>query len=546
MLAVRGSPSWALCAVLALASTARAEPCSEAALARILAPATESEGAAIVDCDLDLTPQLAGRITRDLSFVGAASSGVTLDCHGGVLGSDDAPIRVLVLSRRIGTSPIPGVGIWEPATDVTIRGCEIHGSVRVRGMGSGHWDDEVTTSSHFPLGHVARVRAAAPRRVTLEDLSLVAAGGTPLFVSPGVQDVSLLRSEVTGFTNEGVAIYLDAESRGTTVRDCVIDTAGWRELIAIDGSEDNRFLGNWLSSLHNGGIYLYRNCGERAFVRMTPAQHNEIIGNVFYYDRYRGPNPAVFLGSDDGFSTHHHFCHHDLAFPFGTGVDDRDLTRHNAVMQNQIYRRSAAEMIHTEWPDSNGPNYVEQNTTVETAVSRPLGCFTRADHEPRYLPHGARTLLTSDRDGRPYERAVEVTCVDGDLEHATTPELRATRELSFGCSAHHDNGGCRAEVRCAPGETLVGARVACNLEFGPVTDAQLASVPPDALWVVRQSDVALAGRCWIGDHGAAAGEVPLAGALRQSAASFGCREHDRNGGDCEIRGVAHCAATSER
>lgn len=527
--------AWAI----ALPAVAFAEPCSDADLNRILSPAAERDGTAVVDCDLALTPLLASAITRNLRFVGAQSSGVTLDCHGGVLGSAHAPQQILVLSRRIGSSSIEGVGLWEPATDVTIRNCEIHGSVRIRGMGSGGWDDEVTRSSQEPLGHVARVRAAAPRRITLEDVTLVGVGPIPLFVSPGVQDVSLLRSYVTGRSGS-VAIYLDAESRGTTIRGCTIDTDGPRELIALDGSEENRIVDNWLSSLEGGGIYLYRNCGERTFVRVTPAQHNEIIDNVFYYRRYSGPNPAVFFGSDGGFATHR-FCHDDLAYPFGTGADDRDLTNRNVVMQNQIYVRSPDDVIHTEWLDANGPNYVEQNVRVTSAVSRPAGCFTRADHIPRLLPHGERTMLRWDRDGRPYEAAVEATCVDGELRFAEAPRLRAPREVPFSCSVTGDNSGCRGEVRCAEGETLVGAHAACNLEYGPVSDAELASVPRDALWVLRWSDVPQQGRCWIGELGAAAGEVPLAGRVRGSSTAFGCREHDRNGGDCAIRGLAYCA-----
>ena len=529
--------------MLAAPALASADPCGEDDLRRILAPPAPGDEVALVDCDLDLSPSLAAAITRQLRFVGAASSGVTLDCNGGALGSPHAPASILVLSRRVGASSIPGVGVWEPATDITIRDCEIHGSVRIRGMGPGHWDDDVTRSSHVPHGHVARVRAGAPRRITLEDLTLVGHGAIPLFVSPGVQETSLLRSYVTGWS-KSVVIYLDAESRGTTIRGCTIDTETPRELIGIDGSEENRIIGNWLSNLEDGGIYLYRNCGERGFVRMTPAQHNEIIDNVFYYDRYAGPNPAVFLGSDGGFSTHR-FCHDDVDFPFGSGADDRDHSNRNAIMHNQIYRRSVAEAIHTEWPETNRPNYIEHNTTVTGAVSRPAGCFTRADHEPRFLRHGESTVLAWDRDGRPYEHAVEATCVDGDLAYASAPSPRAAREVPFGCAVGGDNAGCRGELACGEGETLIGAHAACNLEFGPVTDPQLASIPRDTLWVVRTSDDARRGRCWVDDRAAAAGELSLAGRLRGRTAAFGCREHDRNGGDCEIRGIAYCALAAD-
>ena len=533
-----------LLTVLAVPSVAAAEPCSDADLNRILAPARPGDGTARIDCDLELTPRLAEAITRTLSFVGAASSGVTLDCNGGRIGSADAPARIRISPRRIGSSPIPGLGIWEPVTDVTVRNCEIHGRMRIYGIGIGNGgDDELTVSSHFPLGHVDRVRAAAPRRITFEDVTFVGVGPIPIYVSAGVQDTTIVRSRITGWSRD-VAIYLDAESRATTIRDSIIDIVSRRrEILAIDGAEENRIIGNRFSNLERGGIYLYRNCGEHGFVRMTPAQHNEIVNNVFHYDGYAGPNPGVFLGSDGGFSTHR-FCHDDLEHPYGSGADDRDHTTRNVVMQNQFVGRSSSEMIHTEWPDSNRPNYVELNTTVASATSRPSGCFTRADHEPRFLRHGESTTLAWDRNGHPYEHPVEATCVDGDLAYASAPELAPDREVPFACSVTGDNGGCRGEVRCAEGEVLVGARAACNLEHGPVRDEELATVPRNSIWVLRWSDVPHAGRCWAGEQGGAAGEVALRGRLRGTAAQFGCHEHDRNGGDCEIRGVAYCAAAS--
>lgn len=528
--------------VLAGPTVASAERCDDDDLNRILAPAQPGDDDAVVDCDLELTPLLAAAITRRLSFVGSASSGVTLDCGGGTVGSSDAPARIRIAPRRIGSSPIPGVGIWEPVSDMTIRDCELQGSVRIVSIGvGGDGADELTQSSHFPLGHVARVRAAAPRRITLDDVTLVGVGPIPFYVSAGTQDTTVVRSRITGWSRD-VAIYLDSESRGTTIRDCTIDIVSRRrEVLAIDGSEENRIIGNTFFNLERGGVYLYRNCGEHGFVRMTPAQRNEIIDNVFHYDGYVGPNPGVFLGSDGGFATHR-FCHNDLEYPYGSGADDRDHTARNVVMQNQFVGRSADDMIHTEWPETNRPNYVDFNATVTDPVSRSSGCFTRADHEPRFLLHGESTTLAWDPDGHPYEHPVEATCVDGDLVYASAPQLRSVREVPFGCSISGDNGGCRDEVRCADGEVLVGARAACNLEHGRVHDAQLATVPRDALWVLRWSDVPQAGRCWIGDLGGAAGEIALGGRVRGTRVEIGCREHDRNGGDCEIRGVAYCAA----
>ncbi|UJR86638.1 Hypothetical protein I5071_87390 [Sandaracinus amylolyticus] len=527
-----------LACLLAHPAVAIAAPCDDAALHRILAPIEGDDDTAVVDCDLELSPLMAAAITRSLSFVGAASSGITVDCDGGAIGSDDAPARLVFTSRRIGSSAIDGLGIWEPVTDVTVRDCEIHGRVLIRGMGTGGWNDEVTRSSHIPLGHVQRVREAAPRRITFDGVTFVGVGGIPIYVAIGVEETSVVRSSFIGWALKA-AIYLDAESRGATIRDNTFDVSTSREIIALDGSSENRIIGNRFSRLEHGGIYFYRNCGERTTVRITPPQDNEVIDNIFYYNRYEGPNPAVFFGSDNGYSTHR-FCYRDLDYPYGSGLDDRDYARWNVVLHNQVVGRSPDDVFHTEWPAANTPNHVEANESVVSAVSRPAGCHAPGARDTRFLAHGASTEVVSDRDGRPYEAPVEVSCFDGDLAYASAPQLRAVREVPFSCSQSHDNAGCDGVVRCPDESTLVGAHAACNLEHGPVTDDALASVPRDTLRVVRASDIARQGRCWIGTEGGAAGEVPLARALRGGAEMFGCREHDRNGGDCEIRGVAYC------
>lgn len=530
--------AWALAAlVLAPATTAAAAPCSDAQLHEILAPAEAGDDWAIVDCDLELSPLLAAAITRTLAFVGAASSGTTLDCHGGTLGSSDAGATILFASRRIGSSPIPGVGIWEPVTDVTVRDCEVIGRIRLRGMGVGERDDEAALSSHVPVGHVARVRAAAPQRITLDGVTVVGLGPAPISISWGVQDTTITRSYLTGWSNS-VAIYLDAESTRTTIRDSTIDTDTRRELIAIDGSEDNLIVGNWFSHLEDGGIDLYRNCGERGAVRITPSRYNEIINNVFYYETYTGSNAAVSFGARNGPSTHR-FCDADSAFGYGSGADDRDFATDNVVMQNQIYLRSPDDVFHTPWPETNTPNHVAWNETVTAAVSRPSGCYTPAGYHTSFLAHGESLDLFRDGRGHPYWSALELTCLDGELHYAWDDHGRV-EEVPFSCATSGDNAGCTGSVLCPGAGRLVGARAACNLEHGPVTDAQLTSVTADTIRVVRASDLPWQGRCWIGARTVGVGELSVARSMGPDTSRFGCSEHDRNGGDCEIRGVAYC------
>ncbi len=69
--------------------------------------------------------------------------------------------------------------------------------------------------------------------------------------------------------------------------------------MAVDGSSWNTINNNRFASLRNGGIYLYRNCGEKGTIRITPPEHNTITNNSFYYKKYTGHKPAIYLGSRD-------------------------------------------------------------------------------------------------------------------------------------------------------------------------------------------------------------------------------------------------------
>ncbi|MCP3143524.1 right-handed parallel beta-helix repeat-containing protein [Pyxidicoccus xibeiensis] len=523
-----------LMAVLALPAAAVAAPCTAAQWNAILAPATETSVEAVVDCDLTLTPLSAAAITRRLVFLGAPSTGRTLDCGGGVI--ENAPLSTIeVRSREVGPSSIAGVSTWERVSNVTIRNCELVGSVRIMGMASNGEGAQLRASSRVS-GHVSRARAAAPSGITLDGVTIRGIGRIPLYIAPGVQGTTLIRSHITG-TSSSVAVYLDAESTRTTLRDNEIDTnTTGRELVAIDASSHNRIISNRFSSLEDGGIYLYRNCGEGGTIRITTPSSNEIINNVFYYATYSGSNPAVFLGARNG---NRNYCGLDAGFGYGSSVDDRDFATENVVMQNQLYVRSVADMIQTRWPDPNSPNYVGHNTTVTSAVSRLAGCYVPEAYTTDFISHGRGVDVFRDGAGAPYCGGIQLTCNDGDLQYAWDTSCRID-ELPFGCAISGSDEGCSGVVFCPSFGQLIGARAACNLEYGSISDAQLASVPPDMLSVVRASDVPAEGSCWLGRNTLSVGNLGIARTLRISSEGYGCREHDGNGGECHIRGAAWC------
>jgi parallel beta-helix repeat protein len=367
-----------------------------------------------------------------LVLEGPAASGATVDCNGAVLDGGPGTVNagkdmVQIRSDRFFKRP----------TDVTVRECRIFGSVRVWGMGRNGEASALLAPSR-QAGYVELVRNNAPTRVLLEDLTITAHGRIPLYLAPGVTHTVLRDSELRG-RSDAVAVYLDAESAGNTMRANYIHTETDRELIAVDGSSENRILNNRFSALNHGGIYLYRNCGLKGTIRHSTPSNNTVINNVFFYKKYTGSNPSVYLGSRNGSVG---YCDDDLrpggsAFPYGSSISDLDYAQRNVVMQNQIYRRSIADMIRTggiitfpfQYPldfipvldtSSNEPNFVDHNETVSSAVDRRAGCSVKHHASVRLILDGE---LVRPSDDRTTPSLGWYQCVDGDLIPKADPAV---------------------------------------------------------------------------------------------------------------------------
>ncbi len=523
-------------------------PCGEAKLAEVLAPATAETRAVSIACQRTLRPEHV--VTTQLILQGPAASGVTVDCNGALLDGHEGSVnggRDMIEIRSRKTTDAAGTPSWARPENVTVRDCRIVGSMRIWGMGKNGEAPDVRESSRRE-GHVTRVRDNAPRRIVLENLTITGVGRTPLYLAPGVTYVTLSSSELAGEATS-VGLYLDAESSRNVIRNNTFRVTSRqeyvggiytrkREEIAIDGSSYNQIIDNRLSTLEGGGIYLYRNCGEGGTVRHSQPSHNQIINNVFYYDHYDGDNPAVFLGSrDNSFWEGRFYCGEDSGFPWGSSSDDRSFARYNAVMQNQIYKRTVPDMIR-QGDDSNRPNYIAHNQTVESDIQRRAGCYVATGYK-NFILDGQSIDVFRGANNEPRCTGTRYTCADGDLTGAPTAGCSVER-VPAECQVIGSDAGCRRTASCPAGRRIVGAVAACNLEYGAVSDAQLAQVPVGSIAVVRASDNVADGRCTVGDDTASSGRKLIDGVEDLDRVTIGCSEHDRNGGDCHIKAAIYC------
>ena len=244
-----------------------------------------------------------------------------------------------------------GVHKWEPAQDITIKDCRVQ-SVHIWGMaenGEGTIYNGVNPYklSSKKLKHNERVRANAPTNITLDNLTLT--GGWRLYVGPGVTKTKLINSKLTGPTKRG-AVYLDAESGYTTIKDCFFNLKtkpktldkftswfGWMpgiQVISIDGSDHNLIENNHLICDYDA-IHLYRNCGENGVIRHTTPSYNTIKNN-----NINGKRAYIYVGSRNGKG---HFpifnnipCNCDQGFLFGSSKSNKDQARYNIITNNKF------------------------------------------------------------------------------------------------------------------------------------------------------------------------------------------------------------------
>lgn len=310
-------------AVAVMAATLQgAAPCPPG-LAQDLAGSTEEAPFRLI-CSLTLAS--GQTIVRPLLIEGAAASGVTIDCRGGTLGQAGRPVAtsrptVAIQSARVGAR-------FEAPQDVTLRDCRIRGAVRIWGMGAGGDYDSLRASSRT-AGHVAALQTAAPRRITLERVTITANGTIPLYVGPGVTEAALVDSVLDG-RSDATAVYLDAESARNRLERNDIRTRTSRELIAVDGSAENRIVGNRLSLGGRAGVLLYRNCGERGVIRHQSPSNNRITDNSFSGANWLRPRLVVENARDGRRS----YCDDDAGWPYGSSADDRDGGRDNLIARN--------------------------------------------------------------------------------------------------------------------------------------------------------------------------------------------------------------------
>ncbi len=271
-------------------------------------------------------------LTRNIIIEGAEASNLVLDCNGGTIDTSRNKGRMQKTAIHIRSRQADD-GSWSAPRSVTVQNCTVNGFMRVYGLDENANGANMKASSMNP-DHTAFAQSAAPRATSFLNLTLNAPGGTPLYIGPGVTRTTLANSRLTG-TSTSTAIYIDAESaRNSIVNNVFSIRTEKREQIAIDGSTRNVITGNVFNDPVNGGIYLYRNCGEGGVIRHQKPNFNVIANNTFNYAGDGGSSrPAVWIGSRGG---KQRYCFVDPARPFGSSKSPMDFAEKNTIEGNRL------------------------------------------------------------------------------------------------------------------------------------------------------------------------------------------------------------------
>ncbi len=332
------------------ANQKQASTCDAAVMSRILDE--RDKGPIHLTCSVTLPKNTT--LYKSIIFEGSAASRATLDCNGSVIDTSAGQSRMektaIIVRSRKRTD-----GHWDAPLAVTVKNCTIKGFMRVYGLDENANGSNMRASS-FNATHTEFAQASAPKRTSFLNLSIVAPGGAPLYIGPGVTWTTLAQSKLSGYTT-GTAVYLDAESgRNSITNNLFSISTKSRELIAVDGSTRNEIIGNIFKNPVNGGIFLYRNCGEGGVIRHQRPNFNVISNNTFEYAGDTGAaKPAVWLGSRGGKQK---FCFSDPRARFGSSASPMDLAQKNTVTGNRFIGGNSKLIRNTD-----PTNIIERNST---------------------------------------------------------------------------------------------------------------------------------------------------------------------------------------
>ncbi|UWH21566.1 right-handed parallel beta-helix repeat-containing protein [Pseudomonas sp. HD6515] len=319
-------------------------------------------------CELPNNGVLSGNVRLDGSCVYNQTitinkSNVEVDCNGATLdGQGEKKYGVLINSKG------------RPLSDVSVSNCNVRDFL-AQGVLVTSGVPDARRSSDRDLNY-----SISPTRITLKNLVVERSGGVGVFLHSYVTDVTLSGSKI--LDTKGVGIYLEHSSRDNKLIGNIIRNNGaWngpktgqREGLAIDSSARNLIEGNKFIGNSAGGIFLYKNCGERfsqgrSVIRWQSSNDNIIKNNKFYDEKV-----GIWVASRQSRNQKKSDCG-DRPLD-SEGKYFADYANHNAIQGNEFCRNKLPikvegddNIITGNYSDIKTQKWVSQPETMKARLT---------------------------------------------------------------------------------------------------------------------------------------------------------------------------------
>lgn len=282
----------------------------------------------------------------DFKINNISDSNVVIDCKGKKYNNG------ILSELRIRSSPN------KRPKNIEIKNCLFGPStLRIIGQGTTGESKDVYESA-IKRNHTKRSQDYAPTDILIYNNKFNSIHRTPIYISPGVTNVTIENNIFDG-KYPSTVIYMDAESGYNTIKGNIfnaIPISNKREIIAIDGSADNKIINNTFNIISHGAIKMYRNCGEDGVPRHQTPNNNLIKNNTFNLTDLSWGNYAIWVGSRNG---NRNYCNDDAKYKFGSGLNDGDFANDNTIIDNQYF--GSDEFIRNDGEN----NIIRNNTKLE-------------------------------------------------------------------------------------------------------------------------------------------------------------------------------------
>lgn len=268
-----------------------------------------------------------------------------------------------------------------PLNNVTVKNCRFRNfdtsGIRIYFQGND------TVKLQYSMDERYRL---APQQVKITNVVIEDTAKSGLYVDDYVQDVVL--DGLTVRRAGGTGVYLEHHSRRTTIQNSTFEQNGFRdggkpvrEAIAIDSSMYNTIRNNVFRANAKGGVFLYKNCGERFSTGQAVLRTDYSSFNLIENNRFIDMPTGVWLASRQSRKLDKWDCG-DTPLD-DTGTYFQDYARNNTVQGNTFCNIAKPVIIEDN-----------DNKIVRNRYANAKQMFAEITHPPRAKVLGQKVTGT--------------------------------------------------------------------------------------------------------------------------------------------------------